>query len=159
MRGSSGGWTPSLENHNFDRFLWKLAFGRPPPPTWKKVGPPPSKPRKCWTPSGTLENYSFPNNKPSDPSVKLLNKYKVRTKRTAKKKKPQKRCPRFVLSGGPGPPDPPSSPPPPLGKNSRIRACRRNIISHLIRICLCPLYLKSPPFYSTTAFYLFFMLS
>ena len=43
QRGDRG----SGENHNFDRFLQKLAFGRPPP--WKKVGPLPH-PVKCWTP-------------------------------------------------------------------------------------------------------------
>ena len=110
--------TPSLENHNFDRFLWKLAFGRPPPPhhTLKKVGPTPSKPRKCRTPSGTLENYSFPNNKPSDPSVKLLNKFKVRTKRTAKKN-PQKNVVRgFYCQVGLVPLIPPPPPPPPWQK-------------------------------------------
>ena len=39
QRGDRG----SGENHNFDRFLQKLAFGHP--PSWKKVGPlpPPHK--------------------------------------------------------------------------------------------------------------------
>ena len=63
QRGDRG----SGENHNFDRFLQKLAFGRPPTP-WKKVGPLPH-PVTCWTPSGTLENYCFPKNKPSDPGI------------------------------------------------------------------------------------------
>ena len=62
QRGDRG----SGENHNFDRFLQKLAFGCPPP--WKKVGPLPH-PVKCWTPSGTLENYCFPKNKPLDPGI------------------------------------------------------------------------------------------
>ena len=62
-RGSGG-------NHNFDRFLQKLAFGRPPPPPGKKLELDPSPhPVKCWTPSGTLENYCFPKNKPSDPGI------------------------------------------------------------------------------------------
>ena len=63
----------------------------------------------------------------SVPSVKLLNKLKVRTKKTAKIAK--QRCPSFLLSGGPGPSTPP---PPPLGENSWIRTCRcrRNIIPH-----------------------------
>ena len=62
QRGDRG----SGENHNFDRFLQKLAFGRPHP--WRKVGPLPH-PVKCWMPSGTLENYCFPKNKPSDPGI------------------------------------------------------------------------------------------
>ena len=65
QRGDRG----SGENHNFDRFLQKLAFGRPPPPPpGKKLDPSPH-PVKCWTPSGTLENYCFPKNKPSDPGI------------------------------------------------------------------------------------------
>ena len=51
-RGSGG-------NHNLDRFLQKLAFGRPPPPPLEKSWTPPPHPVKCWTSSGTLENYCF----------------------------------------------------------------------------------------------------
>ena len=36
--------TPCLDNPNFDRFLWKLAFGPPPPPAWKKLDPCPPSP-------------------------------------------------------------------------------------------------------------------
>ena len=105
----------SGQNHNFDRFLQKLAFGRPPPPPpLEKVGPLPH-PVKCCTPSGTLENYCFPKKKNhrtlgSVPSVKLLNKLKMRTKNSKNNKK---RCPSFLLSCGPGPTTPPPPPPPP----------------------------------------------
>ena len=82
-RGSEG-------NHNFDRFLQKLAFGRPPPPPtppWKKVGPLPP-PVKCWTPLEPWKIIVFQkiNHRTlgSVPSVKLFNKLKVRTKKQQK---------------------------------------------------------------------------
>ena len=110
----------SAENHNFDRLLRKLAFGRPPPPLEKSWTPFPH-PVKCLTTSGTLENYCFPKNKTSDPSVKLLNKLKVRTKNSKSNKTTLSEL--FTVRWA-------WTLYPHLIRNSWIRACRRHIIPH-----------------------------
>ena len=88
----------------------------PPPPLEKKLSTSPH-PIKCWTPSETLENYCFPKNKPSDPGIgplcKLLNKLKVRTKKTAKITKNAVRAFYCQVGLDPLPPPPPPPPPPP----------------------------------------------
>ena len=79
-RGSGG-------NHNFDRFLQKLAFGRPPPPLKKSWTPPPT-PSNVGPPLEPWKIIVFQKinhwTLGSVPSVKLLNKLKVRTKKQQK---------------------------------------------------------------------------
>ena len=75
----------------FYRFLYKLTFGT----HWIKLDPP----GKCWTPSGTLENYSFPSNKPLDPLCKT-----VKLKQQKKKEKIQSFFCQVSLEPPPPPP-------------------------------------------------------
>ena len=60
------GSRPPLENHKLHGFLWKLAFGPPPPPGISWTPPPPGK---CWTPTGSSEKYSFLFNKTIGPPL------------------------------------------------------------------------------------------
>ena len=102
--GSSGGkMDPDHPGKSQD--IWvsiEISIWTPPPPPpkkKKKVGPP----GKCWTPSGSLEKYSFLCNKSIGPPLLTVNK--LRTEK--------RRCPDCFLTLGPGPHTPP---PPPLKK-------------------------------------------